>query len=351
MKHFYLPKTLFFGLFLSLMISCQQSPKEDKTIIISGNISEDSRWTADKNYILDQQVTILPGVTLTIEPGTLVKANPGEAPLVSMIVVARGAKLMAKGTAEKPIVFTSINDDFDPANGIKSSLQNSDVGLWGGIIILGDAPVSLANGENETFYIGLESNSPNSFYGGKNIEDNSGVLEYVSIRHGGVFIGTGSESNGLTLCGVGAKTSINHIEIFANQDDGIEFFGGTVNVSNLMVHASADDAIDIDEGYKGTISNFLIELVEDSDNAIEINGGQEGQAGDFTLNNGLIDGMGLATAAIYSIDEKAKGKITNVKTVNLTEQTIDNQSANVSIDASTEGANEMNFSWTRSKEK
>ena len=296
-------------------------------------------------------MTVLPGVTLTIDPGTIIKANPGEAPLVSMLVVARGAQLMAKGTAEKPIIFTSINDNLDPANGVKSSLQNSDVGLWGGIIILGDAPVSLANGEGETFYIGLEPNSPNSFYGGENIEDNSGALEYVSIRHGGVFIGTGSESNGLTLCGVGAKTTINNIEIFANQDDGIEFFGGTVNVSNLIVHASADDAIDIDEGYKGTISNFLIELVENSDNAIEINGGQEGQAGDFTLSNGLIDGMGLATAAIYSIDEKAKGKIANVKTINLTEQSSDNKSANVSIEATEGETSEMNFSWTRSKEK
>jgi len=245
MKHFYLPKTIFFGLLLSLMISCKESPKEDKTIMISGDIAEDSQWTSDKNYILDQQVTVLPGATLTIEAGTIIKANAAEAPRVSMLVVARGGKLIAKGTAEKPIIFTTINDNLDTANGAKSSLNNSDVGLWGGIIILGDAPVSLSNGDAETFYIGLDSSSKNSYYGGNNTDDNSGVLEYVSIRHGGVFIGTGSESNGLTLCGVGAKTSINQIEIFANQDDGIEFFGGTVNVSNLIVHASADDAIDI----------------------------------------------------------------------------------------------------------
>ena len=351
MKHFYLPKTLFFGLVLSLMISCQESSKEDNTITISGDITEDSQWTADKNYILDQQVTVLPGATLTIESGTVIKANAGEAPMVSMLVVARGGKLMAQGTAEKPIIFTSINDNLNPANGVKSALLNTDVGLWGGIIILGNAPVSLDNRDDQTFYIGLDPANDNSYYGGENEEDNSGVLEYVSIRHGGVFMGTGSESNGLTLCGVGAKTTLNQIEIFANQDDGIEFFGGTVNVSNLIVHGSADDAIDIDEGYAGTISNFLIQLVEDSDNAIEINGGEEGQAGDFTLNNGLIDGMGLASAAIYSIDEKAKGKITNVKTINLAEQTSDNKSNNVSIEASTEETNEMNFSWSRSKEK
>lgn len=351
MKQFYLSKTIFSVLFISLMIGCQESPKEDKTITISGDITEDSLWTSNHNYVLDQQVTITPGVTLKIEPGTVIKANAGEAPMVSMLVVARGGKLMAQGTAEKPIIFTSINDNLDPANGVKSSLHNTDVGLWGGIIILGNAPVSLENGDDQTFYIGLDPANDNSYYGGENEEDNSGVLEYVSIRHGGVFMGTGSESNGLTLCGVGAKTTLNQIEIFANQDDGIEFFGGTVNVSNLIVHGSADDAIDIDEGYAGTISNFLIQLVEDSDNAIEINGGEEGQAGDFTLNNGLIDGMGLANAAIYSIDVKAKGKITNVKTINLAEQTSDNKSTNVSIEAPTDETNKMNFSWSRSKEK
>ena len=352
MKHFYYLKLLSLGLFSCFIIGCQESPKETKTITISGNITEDSHWTADKNYILDKQVTVEAGTTLTIDPGTVIKANAQEAPNVSMLVVARGAKLMAKGTAEKPIIFTSVNDDIDTSNGTKSSLNNTDVGLWGGVIILGNAPVSLANGDNQAFYIGLEPNSKNSYYGGTNAEDNSGVLEYVSIRHGGVFIGTGSESNGLTLCGVGSKTSINQVEIFANQDDGIELFGGTVNVDNLIVHASDDDAIDIDEGYAGSISNFLIELVEASDNAIEISGGKAEQAGAFTLKNGFIDGMGLATAAIYAIDEQAKGLIADVKTINLTEQTSDNKSNEVII-ASSENKNksEMNFTWTRAKQQ
>ena len=166
MKHFYLLKTIIFVLFLSLTISCQESPKEDNTVTISGDITEDSQWTADKNYILNQQVTVLPGVTLTIEPGTVIKANAAEAPRVSMLVVARGGKLMAQGTAEKPIIFTSINDNLDPANGVKSALLNTDVGLWGGIIILGNAPVSLDNEEDQTFYIGRSSND-NSYYGGE----------------------------------------------------------------------------------------------------------------------------------------------------------------------------------------
>lgn len=352
MKHFYYLKLCSICLFSLLIIGCQEKPEENKAITISGDITEDSQWTADKNYILDQQVTVLPGATLTIEPGTVIKANAQEAPNVSMLVIARGAKLMAKGTAEKPIIFTSVNDDIDTSNGTKSSLNNTDVGLWGGIIILGNAPISLDSGDKEIFYIGLNPASKNSYYGGENADDNSGVLEYVSIRHGGIFIGTGSESNGLTLCGVGAKTSINQVEIFANQDDGIELFGGTVNVDNLVIHASDDDAIDIDEGYAGTISNFLIELVEASDNAVEISGGKTEEAGAFTLKNGLIDGMGLASTAIYSIDEKAKGMISNVKTANMGESvTSDNQSKGVVIEeAVTEINNTMNFEWTRAKQ-
>ncbi len=353
MKHFYLPQILFCGLFLSLTIGCQESPKEEKITTINEDITTDTQWTADNNYVLDGQVTVAPGATLSIAPGTVIKANPAEAPNVSMLVVAKGGQLMAEGTAEQPIIFTTINDNIDPAKGVKSSLESKDVGLWGGIILLGDAPISIPNGDERTFYIGLDTNNDNSYYGGENKEDNSGVLEYVSIRHGGVFIGTGSESNGLTLCGVGAKTKINQVEIFANQDDGIELFGGTVNISNLIVHASADDAIDIDQGYKGTITNFLIELGDDSDNALEISAGEGEDKGDFTLSNGVIDGMGRANTLLYTIDEQAKGLLSNVKSINIGEDVVANNNAKeVRIEEGTASAvTEMNFAWTRSKEK
>lgn len=352
MKNATLPKMLFFGLIFSLFIGCNETPKEDNTITISGAITEDTRWTSDKLYVLDKQVTVTPGTTLTIEAGTVIKANPGEAPNVSMLVVARNAEIMAKGTPEQPIVFTSINDNIDQKTGTKSSLDPTDVGLWGGIILLGNAPVSLGNYDDETFYIGLEPNSDNSYYGGDDKDDNSGVMEYVSIRHGGVFIGTGSESNGLTLCGVGAKTTINNVEIFANQDDGIELFGGTVNVSNLMVHASSDDAIDIDEGYSGTISNFSITMVEDSDNAIEISGGPGEEKGDFRLVNGLVNGNNLDKIMLYSIDENAIGNITNLRLTNVKEVEKSNAAKEVSIEeVSVDTKSEVDFSWTRSKEK
>lgn len=349
MKHFYLVKLVAF-VFAINFIGCQQAPKEVQAITVSGTIDENTHWTADKNYILDNQVTVAPGATLTIDPGTVIKANAGEAPMVSMLVIARGGKIMAKGTADQPIIFTTINDNLDRNKGVKSLLNNSDVGLWGGVIILGNAPVTLPNADKETFYIGLEPTSNNSFYGGEDAEDDSGVMEYVSIRHGGVFIGTGSESNGLTLCGVGSKTKLSNIEIFANQDDGIELFGGTVNVSNLIVHASNDDAIDIDEGYAGTISNFLVELVEDSDSALEISGSKSDSNAAFALTNGSIDGMQLENVTLYTIEENAKGAITDISLINMNaEANKTNNAKDVVVQFATEAKNEMDFSWTRTK--
>ena len=352
MKQFDYSKKILGVIAFCCFIGCQEAPKEDNTLVVQGEIQANTTWTANKNYILNQQVTVPDGVTLTIEPGTVIKANPGEAPYVSMLVIARGGKIIAKGTADQPIIFTSINDNLDTENGVASALNKEDVGLWGGIIILGKAPVSLPNEDKETFYVGLDPNDKSSYYGGETMDDSSGELEYVSIRHGGIFIGTGSESNGLTLCGVGSSTKINHLEIFANQDDGIELFGGNVNVDNLIVHASGDDAIDIDEGYTGTISNFLVELTERSDNAVEISGGQGGNAGAFVLSNGTINGMGTELESIYSIDDKAEGTLSNVIATNLDGATSAiTTNEKVKVETSENKSENLDFTWTRAKQK
>lgn len=327
-----------------VLVACQ--PKAQTEIEVTGTITEDTTWNADTTYILNQKVVVAQGATLTIEAGTVIKAYEGEAPNVSMLVIAKGAKINATGTAEKPIIFTSLSDNLT-----EGSMNSEDSGLWGGVILLGDAPISLMDEEKSTFYIGLDPYSENSFYGGDNAEDNSGVMEYVSIRHGGTYIGTGSESNGLTLCGVGSKTKIDNIEIFANLDDGIEFFGGTVNASNLIVHNAGDDGIDIDEGYTGTISNFVVELGPTSDNGIEISGGQGAFPGTFTLKNGRLDGNNSGEGNYYSIDENAKGSITLLNTVNFSENALKTlKSESVSIE---ENAAEtaLNFDWTLTQKK
>lgn len=348
----YILKTSALLLGLFLIYSCQEKPSEATTITVTGTIENDTTWVASNNYILDKQVTVPKGVTLTIEPGTVIKANPGEAPQVSMLVVAKGGKLNAQGTEEKPIVFTSINDNFDPKNNVSSALSSTDVGLWGGIIILGDAPVALPSGEKEAFYVGLNPNSDSSYYGGENSEDTSGVIEYVSIRHGGIFIGTGSESNGITLCGVGSGTKINNIEIFANQDDGIELFGGTVNVENILIHGSGDDAIDIDEGFSGTINNFLIELNESSDSALEITGVESDANSSFTLSKGYIDGENFANSNLYTMNKQAEGKIEGLALANV-EEGIQTASASEKVKINFIEAQEKpskEFQWARSRQ-
>jgi hypothetical protein len=267
-----------------------------------------------QHLCLNQEIRVINGATLTIEPGTLIKAAPGEFPNASMLLITQGSKINAVGTPEKPIVFTSSDDNITRVEESNQSLLNeNNKGLWGGIIILGTAPISTETGDVSTFYVGLDPSDKGNYYGGTNVEDNSGIMKYVSIRYGGTYMGTGSESNGLTLCGVGNKTQIDQIEVYANQDDGIEFFGGTVNASNLLVYNSGDDGIDLDEGYSGEIKNIMVVLGEQSDSGIEISGGQGDFQGDFSLSNiQLTVQTPSEDQQIMRIDSASKGSISTL---------------------------------------
>lgn len=317
-------KSTFFKLYIGsllaavtlLITACSATDKA--TITIQGTISNDTTWTSDSIYVLDGQVQVTNGATLTIEAGTLIKANPGEYPNASMLIISRGAKINAEGTAQKPIIFTSLDDNINKVQESKQTmLSENNKGLWGGIIVLGAAPVSLEDGEKETFYVGLNPSDPNSYYGGDQSDDNSGILKYVSIRFGGSYMGTGSESNGLTLSGVGNKTQIDNIEVYANQDDGIEFFGGTVNASNLIVFCSGDDGIDLDEGYTGDLKNIMVILGQESDSGLEISGGAGSFNGDFSISDvKLTIHAATEDQRIMNIDERAKGSIKNILATN-----------------------------------
>ena len=251
-------------------------------IDVNASIASDTTWSASNTYILKDYIFVQPGATLTIEAGTTVKADQGTGNAAPALIVTQGAKIMAAGTAAKPIVFTSI---LDTGSGTKDQK-----GLWGGLIILGKAPINSNTGGNAdnsplTNAIegvpttsGISGNSiPAAYaqYGGTDAADNSGVLQYVSIRHGGAEIGAGNEINGLTLGGVGNGTTIDHIEIFANKDDGIEFFGGSVNAKHLIVAYVGDDSFDIDEGYNGQLQFLLSLQDENSNRAIEWDGSTE----------------------------------------------------------------------------
>lgn len=150
-------------------------------------------------------------------------------------------------------------------------------------------------------------------YGGTDPADDSGVLRYVSIRHGGALIGEGNEINGLTLGGVGNGTVIDNIEVVANVDDGIEFFGGTVNASNLLVWAQGDDGLDIDQAYAGTIDNAVVVLGSTSDHALEIDGREGSATGSFTLQNvTLIGNFETSDGEYADFRSRATGTVSNV---------------------------------------
>ncbi|HLU51618.1 MAG TPA: hypothetical protein VKZ42_05590, partial [Flavobacteriaceae bacterium] len=196
---------------------------QGEIIIKSGILTQDETWTAENIYVLDGKVVVNENVTLTIEPGTIIKGEQGQETLASALIVDQGAKLIAEGTANRPIIFTSILDNIQVGQTWGTNLNVEDNGLWGGIIILGKAPISVSGDVLTAQIEGIPANEPFGQYGGTVSNDNSGILRYVSIRHGGITIGQDNEINGLTLGGVGSGTIIEHIEIVANQDDGIEW--------------------------------------------------------------------------------------------------------------------------------
>jgi hypothetical protein len=251
-------------------------------------------WETGKVYILQSRIAVEDGVTLTIEPGVIIKGEAGSEANATALMVTRGAKLMAEGTPESPIIFTSVADEIMPGEIASPNLGTDMNGLWGGLLILGKAPISA---DAETAQIeGIPPSDPNGLYGGTEPEDNSGVIKYVSIRHGGTNIGEGNEINGLSLGGVGSGTTIENIEIVSNQDDGIEWFGGTVNVKNVVVWNTGDDAIDGDQAWTGSVDNFAI--IAPGDKCFELDGPE---GADATANYKIKNGTIMATT--YSLNE------------------------------------------------
>jgi len=260
---------------------------------LEGTISENKTLDASKIWLLKGRVAVENGVTLTIPAGTIIKAASGTGADASTLIIARGATLIADGTAEAPIVMTSVSDNIQVGGTYPSSgpaLNVDTRGLWGGLLVLGNAPCSLSNDVTELQIEGIPTSDTNGLYGGSDAEDSSGSLQYISIRHGGAEIGEGNEINGLTLGGVGSGTTINHIEVLGNVDDGIEFFGGTVNATNLLVWGQGDDAIDIDQAYAGTIDGALVVLTAASDHGFEIDGPEGSSTGRFVLKNATVIG-------------------------------------------------------------
>jgi len=282
-------------------------------VVVSSNISADETWTNDKVYQLASRVAVLDGVTLTIEPGTIIKGEAGTGANATALLIARGGKLIANGTANAPIIFTSVACEISPedvaAGNFASPNLDPDIdGLWGGLLILGKAPISADAAAVQIE--GIPPSDQNGLYGGDDPNDNSGIIRFVSIRHGGSNIGEGNEINGLTLGGVGIGTIVENIEVIANQDDGIEWFGGTVNVKNAIVWNSGDDAIDTDQAWAGTLDNFIVICGATTDHAIEIDGPEGSLLAAHTVRNGSVEGHTVAELGDFRAG--ARGTFENI---------------------------------------
>ncbi len=263
------PALLLIILLALVPAGCRKSDyvvDQEESIRDNGAGTGTTTWRKDRDYLLEGLVFVNDGQTLTIEPGTVIRARTGQGSAASALIVARGGIIIADGTAGDPIIFTCENDD------LKGSVQTEAKGLWGGVIILGEARLNNLYGENHIE--GIPLSEPRATYGGISDNDYSGIFRYVSIRHAGTNIGDGNEINGLSLGGVGSKTIIDHIEVISNADDGFEFFGGTVNAKYLIASFCSDDAFDYDEGFRGKGQFWVgIQDIKEGSQLLEANGG------------------------------------------------------------------------------
>ncbi|WP_343488068.1 thrombospondin type 3 repeat-containing protein [Allomuricauda sp. d1] len=319
---------------------CDATPDGDgaqpgDTIEVDNNITSDTTWDSDFIYQLNGRIAVESGATLTIEAGTLIKGSAGQGTNASALIVARGATLNANGTADDPIIFTSTADNIDIGETVSPNLTANDRGLWGGLIVLGAAPISVADNSGTAQIEGIPATDANGNYGGTTADDSSGTITYVSVRHGGTNIGDGNEINGITFGGVGSGTTVNHIEVLANVDDGVEFFGGTVNVTNVVVWAQGDDAIDIDQAYSGTIDNAVVVQGSISDHALEIDGPEGTATGEYTLQNATLFGLSdnAEDGEIADFRSGATGANNNIFVTGFTGVGTDLQLSDVELDA------------------
>jgi len=261
-------------------------------------ITVSTTWTPDNIYSLVDQIFVMPGATLTIEAGTRIASTP-TADGSGSLAVTRGGKIMILGTPDNPVVMTSSADD---------GTWRESANEWGNLTIMGNGLISashfdgepvvvngrpntkIPDGLNEKQMEGLVASFPGDtkvLYGGDNDDDDSGTINYLSIRYGGRVVGLGNELNGLSLGGIGRETDIQYVEIMNNVDDGIEIWGGAVNVKYFSIWNVGDDSFDVDQGWRGKaqfgliVQGYSLDADQGSgvgDNAFETDGAEDSDA-------------------------------------------------------------------------
>ncbi|ALM48857.1 hypothetical protein AMR72_08125 [Flavobacterium psychrophilum] len=233
-----------------------------KEATLSGNISANMTLDANTVYTIDGPVYVGDGVTLTIPAGTRLEGNVNGSQ-VSVLAVRQGGKVNAQGTAQNPIVFTS--NSATPAPGD-----------WGGIVICGKSLTNLG--------VNVAAEVTGLTYGGTNAADNSGVYSYLKVEYAGALINKDAEFNGVTFYAVGTGTKVDNILVYQGSDDAFEWFGGTVNATNLVGIGNQDDTFDWTEGWNGTVSN----MYSDQSSALAFSSDSRGMEADSNSTNPTI---------------------------------------------------------------
>ncbi len=338
---------------------------------MSGYITGDVSLDASKSYRITGPVVVMNGATLTVPAGMTITAEPE---FSCYVLVAQGGKMYVNGTASAPVTFTCTDSDSN----------------WGGLIINGYAPIS---GELTSNNTAAAEVSTSYSYGGTNVSDNSGSYTYMILDKTGAKSSASVEHNGLTLNGVGNGTVIENVYVLATADDGVEFFGGSVNVTNLLVVNSDDDMFDFTQGYTGTLKNCYgiweagYTSVEGDPRGVEADGNFDGLAtdtdnnqSDFTIENmtiridtdfemhdaikvrrgatatiinALVTGSGVAAADLVDVVD-SKGDATTATSISVTDelgcadQIVTSEGTtynNISVVAGNTGCT-VDFSWT-----
>jgi hypothetical protein len=280
----------------------EPTPVTSDVVEVSGDISSNTEWTADKKYVLKGFVYVTNGATLKIAPGTIIK---GDKATKGTLTVTRGSKIEAVGTADKPIVFTSASE--------AGARREGD---WGGLILLGQAHVN-PSGNEAKIEGGLTPTDAAKekdyiWYGGTNDDDNSGILKYVRIEFAGIAYSPDNEINGLTMGGVGRGTTISYVQVYRSGDDAFEWFGGTVNCDHLVTAYAWDDDYDTDFGYSGNVQYALSLRVK----TIADQSGSNGFESDNDGNGSNNTPQTSATFSNVTIVGPIQGKVSGASGVN-----------------------------------
>jgi len=274
------------------------------TCQVSGRITSDLTLTEGNHYALSGAVFVgddnADSATLTIEPGVVVYGSSGN----DYLVVSRGSKIEANGTAASPITFTSSQHI---SGGVVDGLVDGVAGQWGGLVLLGNGNSTKCPQDGSQCSLQVEGVQEGAVFGGTDDTDNSGTLRYVRVMHGGFEIAPDNELNGITFGAVGAGTTVEYLQVHKNADDGVEFFGGAVNAKYLVLTGIQDDSVDWDNGFKGNMQFVLVKHADDNSDANRgIEGDGDGGDGE-AFSNPIVANMTIIGNTFDTAESDSEG--------------------------------------------